>query len=264
MAAGLGFPKSFHNLAVWAGEGARMIKYLLSLSRPAFRQHLLAAMGVSLALASNAHAQDGGADERVDADLATRVAIEDRLNAADICQPLQFDLRTVSSLVGLPIPAFIPIDTNLRWDQSRHRVTRFASTPTDVVLDFRMGCQPSTNGAVLDYLGLSPDKVRLDDAVSCKGARMVNGDLDTLVCTVEGKVGKLLAKTIIGLSEKVGRLLPMQLAVAAPTIPAQTTVSETGADAPVGADEPVDAATSPTADTAKKTPPAARPSGDER
>lgn len=241
-----------------------MIKNLLSLSRPALRQRLLAAIGVSLAVASNAHAQDVGADQRVNADLATLVAIEDRLNAADICQPLQFDLRTVSSLVGFPIPAFIPIDTNLRWDQNRHRVTRFASTPTDVVLDFRMGCQPSTNGAVLDYLGLSPDKVRLDDTVSCKGGRMANGDLDTLVCTAEGKVGKLLATTIIGLSEKVGRLLPMQLAVVVPAASAQTTGSKTGTAAPVGADNPVDAAVSPDADTAKRTPPAARPSGDER
>lgn len=240
-----------------------MIKNLLSLSRPALRQRLLAAIGVSLAVASNAHAQDVGADRRVNADLATLVAIEDRLNTADICQPLQFDLRTVSSLVGFPIPAFIPIDTNLRWDQNRHRVTRFASTPTDVVLNFRMGCQPSTNGAVLDYVGLSPDKVRLDDAVSCKGERMANGDLDTLVCTVEGKVGKLLAKTIIGLSEKVGRLLPMQLAVVVPATLAQTTVPDTRSDAPPGASDPVDTAVSPAADTAKKTPTTSRPSGDE-
>lgn len=249
----------FHNLAAWAGESAGMIKNLLSLSR----QRLLAAIGVSLAVASNAHAQNRVGEQLVDADLATLVAIEDRLNAADICQPLQFDLRTVSSLVGLPIPGFIPIDTNLRWDQSRHRVTRFSSTPNSVGLDFRMGCQPSTNGAVLDYLGLSPDKVRLDDAVSCRGGRTANGDLDTLVCTVEGKVGKLLAKTIIGLSDKVGRLLPMQLAVAVPAAPAQTTVSETGTDAAVGADNPVDAATSPDTDTTKRTPPAPGASSEE-
>lgn len=241
-----------------------MIKYPLSLSRSAVRQRLFAAIAVSLAIASSAHAQDVEADQRVDADLATLVAIEDRLNAADICQPLQFDLRTISSLVGFPIPASIPIDTNLRWDQNRHRVTRFASTPTDVVLNFRMGCQPSTNGAVLDYVGLSPDKVRLDDAVSCKGERMANGDLDTLVCTVEGKVGKLLAKTIIGLSEKVGRLLPMQLAVVVPATLAQTTVPDTRTDAPPGASDPVDTAVSPAADTAKKTPTTPRPSREER
>ncbi|HDZ71811.1 MAG TPA: hypothetical protein ENH55_03285 [Aurantimonas coralicida] len=241
-----------------------MIKNLLSLSRPAVRPRLFVAIAVSLTVASSAHAQEVGADGLVDADLATLVVIEDRLNAADICQPLQFDLRTVSSLVGLPIPAFIPIDTNLRWDQSRHRMTRFASTPTDVVLDFRMGCQPSTNGAVLDYLGLSPDKVRLDDAVSCKGRRIADGDLDTLVCTVEGKVGKLLAKTIIGLSDKIGRLLPMQLAVAVPATPTQTTVPDTRTDAPLGASDPVDTAVSPTADTAKKTPTAPRPSDEER
>ncbi len=241
-----------------------MIKYLLSLSRPGSRQRLLSVIGVSLAIASNARAQGSGVDEHVDADLATLVAIEDRLNAADICQPLRFDLRTVSSLVGFPIPAFIPIDTNLRWDQNRHRVTRFASTPTDVVLDFRMGCQPSTNGAVLDYLGLSPDKVRLDDQVSCTGNRMANGDLDTLVCTVDGKVGKLLAKTIIGLSDKVGRLLPMQVAVAVPAASARTTEPATGTDAPLSAGDPVDAAAPSAADAATKTQPGTRPSGDER
>ncbi len=149
----------------------------------------------------------------VEAELPTMVAIEDRLNAAKLCTPLQFDLRTISGLLGLPIPAFIPIDTNLRWDQSRHRVTRFASSPTKVELDFKLGCQPSTNGVALDFFGLSPDKVRLDDDVKCVGSRTPDGELGTLVCHVDGKIGRFLSKNIIGLSAKVAKLLPMNLAV---------------------------------------------------
>lgn len=241
-----------------------MINSVPARCRTAIRQGVFAVIYLPMVTASNAFAQEPGLRDALEADLETLTAIEDRLNAAGICAPLQFDLRTVSALVGLPVPAFVPIDTHLRWDQSRHQVERFASTPTQVVLEFRLGCQPSTNGAVLDYLGLSPDKVRLDDAVSCTGKRMANGDLDTLVCTVEGKVGKLLAKTIIGLSEKVGRLLPMHLAVAVPATPTQATVPGSGTVAPLGAGNPVDAAVSPDADTAKKTPPAQRPSGGER
>lgn len=149
----------------------------------------------------------------VDADEIVLGTIGKRLEAAGICTPLTFDLRAVSGLLGFPIPSFIPIDTNLRWDQSRHRVTRFASTPDAVRLDFVMGCEPGSNGAVLEFLGLKPEAVRLADTVICNGDRAGDGSLATLVCEPEGRIGRFLSKTIIGLSEKVGRLLPMNLAV---------------------------------------------------
>ncbi|UIJ73706.1 hypothetical protein [Aurantimonas sp. HBX-1] len=149
----------------------------------------------------------------VDADEVVLGTIEKRLDAAGICTPLTFDLRAVSGLLGFPVPSFIPIDTNLRWDQSRHRVTRFASTPDAVRLDFEMGCEPGSNGAVLEFLGLKPETVRLADTVICNGDRAGDGSLATLVCEPEGRIGRFLSKTIIGLSEKVGRLLPMNLAV---------------------------------------------------
>ena len=170
--------------------------------------------------------------QMVDADAVTLRTIEGRLNEAGVCTSLAFDLRVVSALVGFPIPSFIPIDTNLRWNQSRHTVTRFASTPTEVRLDFEMGCQPGSNGAVLEFIGLEPKDVRLADAVACTGERAGDGSLETLVCTPEGRIGRFLSKTMMGLSAKVGRLLPMNLAVP---------VSEVVA--PFGPTRPADAAT---------------------
>ena len=131
--------------------------------------------------------------EMVDADTVTLQTIEGRLNEAGVCTSLAFDLRVVSALVGFPIPSFIPIDTNLRWNQSRHAVTRFASTPTEVRLDFQMGCQPGSNGAVLEFIGLEPKDVRLADAVACTGERAGDGSLETLVCTPEGRIGRFLS-----------------------------------------------------------------------
>lgn len=171
-----------------------------------------AAVGAAVA-GVPAVAQDAPDAAMVNVDEIALGTIERRLNEAGICTPLTFDLRAVSALVGVPIPAFIPIDTNLRWDQSRHTVARFASTPAAVLLDFEMGCQPSSNGAVLEFLGLKPDALRLSDAVACTGERAGDGSLDTLVCRPEGRIGQFLSKTMIGLSEKVGRLLPMNLAV---------------------------------------------------
>ena len=180
-----------------------------------FRFNALLDVSFVLAIGVPAFAQSLPAVDNtlVEADLPTMMAIEDRLNAAGLCTPLQFDLRTISALLGVPIPAFIPIDTNLRWDQSRNRVTRFGSSPKKVELDFKLGCQPSTNGVALDFFGLSPDKVRLDDKVKCAGDRTKDGELATLVCRVDGKIGRFLSKNIIGLSTRVGKLLPMSLAV---------------------------------------------------
>ncbi|MEF2553175.1 hypothetical protein VQ042_17725 [Aurantimonas sp. A2-1-M11] len=158
-------------------------------------------------------AQETADTGMVDADTVALGTIESRLNEAGICTPLTFDLRVVSALVGFPIPSFVPVDTNLRWDQSRHQVTRFASTPDKVLLDFEMGCQPSSNGAVLEFIGLKPEVMRLADTVACTGERAGDGSLGTLVCEPEGRIGRFLSKTMIGLSGKVGRLLPMNLAV---------------------------------------------------
>ncbi|HEX2018798.1 MAG TPA: hypothetical protein VGO17_07645 [Aurantimonas sp.] len=149
----------------------------------------------------------------VDADPIVLGNIESRLNEAGICTPLTFDLRVVSALVGVPVPSFIPIDTNLRWDQSQHRVTRFASTPEAVRLDFELGCQPSSNGSVLEFIGVKPETLRLADTVACTGERAGDGSLAALVCRADGRVGRFLSTTVIGVSEKVGRLLPMHLAV---------------------------------------------------
>ena len=189
---------------------------------------ILLALGISSP--SLAQTPPPAAETLVEADLPTMVAVEDRLNAAGLCTPLQFDLRTITGLLGFPIPAFLPIDTNLRWDQSRHRVTRFASSPSKVELDFKLGCQPSTNGVALDFVGLSPDKVRLDDKVKCSGDRTQDGELGSLVCTVDGKIGRFLSKNIIGLSAKVGKLLPMNLAVQ--VVDPAVTAPSVGAAAP--------------------------------
>ena len=92
-------------------------------------------------------------------------------------------------------------------------MVRFASSRRAVELDFKLGCQPSTNGSVLELVGLSPDKVRLDDDVKCVGDRMPDGEVGTLACKVDGKIGRFLSKNLIGLSPKVAGLLPMNLAV---------------------------------------------------
>ena len=178
--------------------------------------------------------------EMVDADAVTLQTIERRLNEAGICTSLTFDLRAVSALVGFPIPSFIPIDTNLRWNQSHHEVTRFASTPGKVLLDFQMGCQPGSNGAVLEFIGLEPKDVRLADAVACAGERAGDGSLETLVCTPEGRIGRFLSKTMIGLSGKVGRLLPMNLAV-----PVSEVVAPFGPTRPADAPRAAPAAAQP-------------------
>ena len=187
--------------------------------------------------------------EMVDADAVTlrttTLFRSGRLNEAGICTSLAFDLRVVSALVGFPIPSFIPIDTNLRWNQSHHEVTRFASTPTEVRLDFEMGCQPGSNGAVLEFIGLAPKDVRLADAVACTGERAGDGSLETLVCTPEGRIGRFLSKTMMGLSAKVGRLLPMNLAV-----PVSEVVAPFGPTRPANAATTAPAAADPLAEPA--------------
>ncbi|NDV88194.1 hypothetical protein GTW51_15950 [Aurantimonas aggregata] len=182
-------------------------------SMPPHVSLLGAALLAGVAAATPTIAQESDPVGMVDADPIALGTIESRLNEAGICTPLTFDLRVVSGLVGMPIPSFIPIDTNLRWDQSRHKVARFASTPERVRLDFEMACQPSSNGAVLEFLGLKPEALRLSDTVVCTGERAGDGSLASLVCAPEGRIGRFLSKTIIGLSDKVGRLLPMHLAV---------------------------------------------------
>lgn len=191
-------------------------------------------------------AQETAGTGMVNADQIVLGTIESRLNEAGICTPLAFDLRVVSALVGFPIPNFIPIDTNLRWDQSRHQVARFASTPEEVLLDFEMACQPSSNGAVLEFLGLKPEAMRLTDAVACTGERAGDGSLGSLVCEPEGRIGRFLSKTVIGLSDKVGRLLPMHLAVPVsevvapfgPTQPANARAQPSEVEGPALADAP--------------------------
>jgi hypothetical protein len=214
-------------------------------------------------------AQEPGAAGMVDADPVVLGTIENRLNEAGICTPLTFDLRVVSALVGVPVPSFIPIDTNLRWDQSQHRMIRFASTPEAVRLDFELGCQPSSNGAVLEFIGVKPETLRMADAVACTGVRAGDGSLATLVCRADGRVGRFLSTTVIGLSEKVGRLLPMHLAVPVsevvapfgPTRPSSEQASPSSeAGDPPSADTPVKEA--PVEEAPAADPDAAAPAGD--
>ena len=234
-------------------------------NRPAFRSAsprtrvsvAAAALAAGVACAP-ALAQEAPETAMVDADAIALGTIESRLNEAGICTPLTFDLRVVSALVGVPIPAFIPIDTNLRWDQSRHQVTRFASTPDEVLLDFEMACQPSSSGAVLEFIGLKPDAMRLSDAVACTGERAGDGSLETLVCRPEGRVGRFLSTSIIGLSGKVGRLLPMQLAV-----PVSEVVAPFGPTRPAHATQPPEVEGPPSADAPSVDGPAADPDAAE-
>ena len=261
MQADQGWPAaSTHNFAVPMAFKAGMV------NRPAFRSAsvrtrvsvVAAVLAAGAAAAAPTVAQEAPNTAMVDADEIALGTIESRLNEAGICTPLTFDLRVVSALVGVPIPAFIPIDTNLRWNQSRHQVTRFASTPEEVLLDFEMGCQPSSNGAVLEFLGLKPETLRLSDAVTCTGERAGDGSLETLVCRPEGRVGRFLSTSIIGLSEKVGRLLPMQLAV-----PVSEVVAPFGPMRPANATHPPEVEGPPLTDAPSVDTPAADPDAAE-
>ncbi|RFC62811.1 hypothetical protein DYI37_12650 [Fulvimarina endophytica] len=141
------------------------------------------------------------ADERAvtEAPLKPSLTAEEltaRLNASDICTPLTLNVNDITSLFGIAIPSFLPIDPNLRWNQNAHRVTDFVQNEGSFEATINFGCQPNSNGAILDFVGLSADRLRVPGEAFCAGALDEAGGFIGTDCTIEGRITPYIGKAI--------------------------------------------------------------------
>ena len=127
---------------------------------------------------------------------ATSASITEQLRNSQICTPLAFDLNDVAGLFGFTKPSFVPIDTNLRWDKNSHSVERFQSDGVTWEATIDIGCQPASNGKVLEYIGLTPERLRLPGKALCAGTMNDAGQIGAADCTIEGTIVPYVAKTI--------------------------------------------------------------------
>ncbi|MEE2952593.1 MAG: hypothetical protein VYD57_15275 [Pseudomonadota bacterium] len=127
---------------------------------------------------------------------ATSASIAEQLRNSQICTPLAFDLNDVAGLFGFTKPSFVPIDTNLRWDKNSHSVERFQSDGVTWEATIDIGCQPASNGKVLEYIGLTPERLRLPGKALCAGTMNDAGQIGAADCTIEGTIVPYVAKTI--------------------------------------------------------------------
>ncbi|MDY8110247.1 hypothetical protein U0C82_13980 [Fulvimarina sp. 2208YS6-2-32] len=137
-----------------------------------------------------------------------------RLNASDVCAPLSLDLNDVTSLFGVAIPSYLPIDPNLRWNQNAHTVSTFIENGGTFEATIGIGCQPSSNGVILDFLGLTADKLRLPGTALCAGALDADGRLVGTDCTIEGRIVPYISRTI-DLEGRLERALTASVAAGA-------------------------------------------------
>ncbi|MER0239600.1 hypothetical protein [Fulvimarina sp. MAC8] len=144
------------------------------------------------------------------APLLTPEILTERLNASDICTPLTLNLNDITSLFGVAIPSYLPIDPNLRWDQNAHTVENFIANEGSFEATIKIGCQPSSNGVILEFLGLTADKLRLPGQSYCAGAFGENGELIGNDCTIEGRIVPYVGKTI-DLESRVERGLTTEI-----------------------------------------------------
>lgn len=119
-----------------------------------------------------------------------------RLNASDICTPLTLNINDITSLFGIAIPSYLPIDPTLRWDQNAHMIESFTANEGSFEAVINIGCQPSSNGVLLNFIGLTADKLRLPGQAFCAGAFGENGELIGNDCTIEGRIVPYVGKTI--------------------------------------------------------------------
>ncbi|WP_148227470.1 hypothetical protein [Fulvimarina pelagi] len=146
----------------------------------------------------------------------TPAILTERLNASDICTPLTLNINDITSLFGVAIPSILPIDPNLRWDQNAHSVENFVANEGSFEATINIGCQPSSNGVILEFLGLTADKLRLPGRALCAGAFGETGELVGNDCTIEGRIVPYVAKTI-DLEGRVERGLTTEIPAAGET-----------------------------------------------
>jgi hypothetical protein len=148
-----------------------------------------------------------------DALAQNKAELEAKLNQSSICTPLKFDVKDVAKLLGISVPNTpIPIDTTVGWDQNTHKVKSVVvNTSHKLSADLELGCQPSSEGAVLKILNITPAQVRLRESVSCTATVGADGSVPNLVCKPSGEVGKLLG----AITNLNGQLRPIFQAVLA-------------------------------------------------
>jgi hypothetical protein len=142
------------------------------------------------------------------------IDLEAKLNQSQICAPLKFDVIDVAKLLGLSIPDIpIPVDTTIGWDKNEHTVISLAvNVDHKLSSTLELGCQPSSEAAVLKILNLTPDQVRLRENVSCNATVGQDGSVPNLMCNPSGEAGKLLG----AITDLNGQLKPIFQAVLAP------------------------------------------------
>lgn len=127
------------------------------------------------------------------------IYLEDRLNNAGICAQLpELDTVKVAELVGydLNIPDFLPIDLNARWDKDKHRVSRAENVDGKAILEATLGCEPSSQSAIILALPISPEDVRLNENIGCEGTINEDGSVEGVTCDVSGEIGAFFANFI--------------------------------------------------------------------
>ncbi|MEN3793358.1 hypothetical protein [Fulvimarina sp. MAC3] len=135
-------------------------------------------------------------EAQTQAPLLTPDILTERLNASEICTPLTLNINDITSLFGVAIPSYLPIDPTLRWDQNAHTVESFAANEGSFEAVINIGCQPSSNGTLLNFIGLTAEKLRLPGQAFCAGAFGENGELVGNDCTIEGRIVPYVGKTI--------------------------------------------------------------------
>ena len=78
--------------------------------------------------------------------------------------------------------------------KNAHKVKSFSVDANhELTADIEIGCQPSSQGALLKLFGKKPNDFRITDRVACNGAVRPNGSVPDLNCKVSGEGAKFLA-----------------------------------------------------------------------
>jgi hypothetical protein len=126
--------------------------------------------------------------------LAETVAdLENKLNGSNICTPLKFDAKKVAEYLGYKVSALIRGNTTVGWDKNSHKVKSFSVDANhNLRADIELGCQPSSQGAILKLIGKKPAEFRITDNVDCTGTVGPDGSVPDLSCKVSGEGAKFL------------------------------------------------------------------------
>lgn len=119
-----------------------------------------------------------------------RDKISNNLSDLDLCSNIKFDLRDVASMLGVNISLPKFIDTHIGWDKNYHSAEDFyVDGSGNFKATIFLGCEPSSEGAIIKAANIAPSQVRLKERVVCEGN--FKEKVTSLSCQPSGTVGKL-------------------------------------------------------------------------